>query len=1085
MSRFRRYADTVARAFVTGPGAVPDQSLTSMLGGYADDERRVDYGEYIQTSNAVYTAARLRASLLSSLPIVAYRVGPDGRRDKVTAGPLVELLQKVNPFWTFQRLVEMTELSLCLWGSAYIFLDRGTNRRGRPMEMWWARPDRVTVVPDKENYVSHFLYQVGSDQPPIRFERDEVVWLRYPNPLDEFDGLSPLASAAIAADTSRAAMISNAAMFRNGLQMAGVVQPANGQNLTEEQARGLEQAMARRFKGADKAHRWGVLRFEAKFQPLSVTPKDAEFLGSLKWSLEEICRAYGVPLDLLGGERTYANQADARLAIWTDTILPEARFISTELTEQLLPLFAGVADVIEFDASGVAVLQEAEAAKWTIEKEQIATGALTVNEWRTSKGLDPLPWGEAWWAQATLVPVIDTGVGLPPVAEQPTPPPAPEPTPAAPRSVRAVADVDLRPTEEMAAVARRALAWKADGRPGGTAVGLARANQLAARENLSPETVGRMVSFFARHEVDKQAEGFDDGEDGFPSPGRVAWDLWGGDPGRAWAERKLAEIERERESGRTVPTPVREYGDAEHLARFDAYVRSIADDERKFGNAVADLMRRQRQAVLARVKSERSGRTIEDAAGNPFDLARWVREFRVVLRPIYREIVAAAGQRGIDAVGAGLSFDVLDPRVVRFMERQVQRFAEQVNQTTWDALRASLAESITEGEDVLKAADRVDAVMGDRIRSSAEAIARTEVGTAVNGGQVEGWRQSGTVGGKRWLSAIDDRTREAHVAAHDQAVAIDEPFVVDGEEGMYPGDFPSAANVVNCFPADTTVYAEDVHAATMRMYDGPMVVLTFDDGRTLAATPNHPVLTGRGFVPVRRIKNGDNLVGYRLHEHAIGTQPHPNYGPASFEEVFRLALIAGDSQRVDGSPMQFHGDGTDNDVNVVSSVGVLLNDANATVAQPRSENILADSDVHTSRLLGDGTGMEIAFAASHAANGIVGRSSESRTLFRSGARHSNEHRLTTASRIDAALKQSPTNNLAADAELIGDSLFRHAGEVTLNKVIDVEIVSFHGPVYNLHTARNFYAANGIIAHNCRCTMVPIVDTDWAEMQAGG
>lgn len=808
MSRIRQYAETVARAFVTGPGAVPDPTLTQYLSGFDTGDNRPDYGEYIQTSNAVYTAARLRASLLSSLPIVAYRVGPDGRRDKVTAGPLVELLQKVNPFWTFQRMVEMTELSLCLWGSAYIFLDRGTNRRGRPMEMWWARPDKVTVVPDKENYVSHFLYQVGSDQPPIRFERDEVIWLRYPNPLDEFDGLSPLASAAIAADTSRAAMISNAAMFRNGLQMAGVVLPANGQNLTEEQARGLEQAMSRRFKGADKAHRWGVLRFEAKFQPLSVTPKDAEFLGSLKWSLEEICRAYGVPLDLVGGERTYANQKDARLAIWTDTILPEARFISTELTEQLLPLFPNAADVIEFDSSGVAVLQEAEAAKWSIEREKIVTGAMTVNEWRDAKGLDPLPWGEAWWASATLVPITDTAVMLPPVAE-PSAQPQPiiveeiDDTPIDDldddgRSVRAVADVDLRPTEEMAAVARRALAWKADGRPGGTAVGLARANQLAARENLSPETVARMVSFFARHEVDKQAEGFDDGEDGFPSPGRVAWDLWGGDPGRAWAERKRDEIEREREDGRTLPVRAREYGDAEHLARFAAYVRSVEEDEKKFGNAVADLMRRQRQAVLARVKSERSARTIEDAAENPFDLPRWIREFRVVIRPIYRGIVADAGQRGIDAVGGGIAFDVLDPRVVRFMERQVQRFAEQVNQTTWDALRVSLAEAIAEGEDVLKVADRVDAIMGERIRSSAEAIARTEVGTAVNGGQVEGWRQDGTVGGKRWLSAIDDRTREAHVAAHDQAVALDEPFVVDGEEGMYPGDFPSAANVVNC-----------------------------------------------------------------------------------------------------------------------------------------------------------------------------------------------------------------------------------------------------------------------------------------------
>jgi hypothetical protein len=692
------------------------------------------------------------------------------------------------------------------------------------------------------------------------------------------------------------------------------------------------------------------------------------------------------------------------------------------------------------------------------------------------------------------VPITDTAVMLPPVAE----PSAPQPIIAEEvddtpiddldddgRSVRAVADVDLKPTEGMAAVARRALAWKADGRPGGTAVGLARANQLAARENLSPETVARMVSFFARHEVDKQAEGFSDGEDGYPSPGRVAWDLWGGDPGRAWAERKSDEIEREQEAGRTMPVRAREYGDAEHIARFAAYVRSVEEDEKRFGNAVADLMRRQRQAVLARVKSERSARTVEDAAENPFDLPRWIREFRVVIRPIYRAIVADAGQRGIDAVGGGIAFDVLDPRVVRFMERQVQRFAEQVNQTTWDALRASLAESITEGEDVLKAADRVDSIMGERIRSSAEAIARTEVGTAVNGGQVEGWRQDGTVGGKRWLSAIDDRTREAHVAAHDQAVGIDEPFVVDGEEGMYPGDFPSARNVVNCFPADTVVYAEGVHAATTRMYDGPMIRLRLVNGALISVTPNHPLLTARGFVPAKHLHDGDHLIGYDLHQHVGGVDPNPDHGPAAIAEVFRLAAVSGNLQRIDGSPMQFHGDGLDGHVNVVSTDGRLLSHSQVAISQPGGKNVFTDPDVDTAGLLGDGTSLQLSSGSSHAANGIMSGSGESGTLLGSSGGHAVVHSLTTASRLDALLKQSPANNLSANAEVFGDRLFRRAGTVTVNEIDNVDVVSFHGPVFNLHTSSGFYSANGIIAHNCRCTRVPIVDTDWEGMQAGG
>jgi hypothetical protein len=105
-----------------------------------------------------------------------------------------------------------------------------------------------------------------------------------------------------------------------------------------------------------------------------------------------------------------------------------------------------------------------------------------------------------------------------------------------------------KPTTGMATAAKRALKWKADGEPGGTLVGLARANQLKDREPLSESVVLRMYSFFARHEVDKRATGFRSGEDGFPSKGRVAWDLWGGDGGYSWSTAKRNTIMREREA---------------------------------------------------------------------------------------------------------------------------------------------------------------------------------------------------------------------------------------------------------------------------------------------------------------------------------------------------------------------------------------------------------------------------------------------------------------------------------------------------------------------------------------------------------
>ena len=110
------------------------------------------------------------------------------------------------------------------------------------------------------------------------------------------------------------------------------------------------------------------------------------------------------------------------------------------------------------------------------------------------------------------------------------------------------ADINLKPTSGMKSAAARALAWKKEGKRGGTRVGLARANQIVNGVELSESTVARMYSFFSRHAVDKKATGFNSGEEGFPSPGRVAWDLWGGDAGYSWSTAKWNSIKNRREN---------------------------------------------------------------------------------------------------------------------------------------------------------------------------------------------------------------------------------------------------------------------------------------------------------------------------------------------------------------------------------------------------------------------------------------------------------------------------------------------------------------------------------------------------------
>ena len=113
-------------------------------------------------------------------------------------------------------------------------------------------------------------------------------------------------------------------------------------------------------------------------------------------------------------------------------------------------------------------------------------------------------------------------------------------------------DIDFTPPADVQEEAQRGLDWRAEHGRGGTEVGVARARDLSNGVSVSPETIRRMVNYFTRHEVDKQGEGFDRGEEGYPSAGRIAWALWGGDAGQRWANSIRDRMDAEDERGEKV-----------------------------------------------------------------------------------------------------------------------------------------------------------------------------------------------------------------------------------------------------------------------------------------------------------------------------------------------------------------------------------------------------------------------------------------------------------------------------------------------------------------------------------------------------
>jgi HK97 family phage prohead protease len=112
--------------------------------------------------------------------------------------------------------------------------------------------------------------------------------------------------------------------------------------------------------------------------------------------------------------------------------------------------------------------------------------------------------------------------------------------------------VDFTPRSGVREEAARGLEWRREFNRGGTEVGVARARDLSNGVSISPDTARRMKAYFDRHEIDKQGQGFSPSEQGFPSAGRIAWALWGGDAGQAWANKLVRQLNAADEENRSM-----------------------------------------------------------------------------------------------------------------------------------------------------------------------------------------------------------------------------------------------------------------------------------------------------------------------------------------------------------------------------------------------------------------------------------------------------------------------------------------------------------------------------------------------------
>jgi hypothetical protein len=404
-----------------------------------------------------------------------------------------------------------------------------------------------------------------------------------------------------------------------------------------------------------------------------------------------------------------------------------------------------------------------------------------------------------------------------------------------------------------------------------------------------------------------------------------------------------------------------------------------------------------------------------------------------------------------------------------------------------------VATGVNLGEGIPELRARIDNILSttasERWPNRATVIARTEAVGALNAGRAEAFRvvaeeDPDTIYERLWLSTDDHRTRSTHEEADGQRVPLNSPFIVGGFELAFPGD-PSGPpqEVIQCVIGSTEVTwpRQLIQGATRRRHAGSVVQLITAEGHDLTVTPNHPVLTPTGYVPAGLLSPGDRVM-------ATGQPPSPDidHAPPSAEQVHRALSQTGQSERVMGSRMDFHGDGVNDVVEVVGAHGYLPPGPYTQGMRQVDEVGLVGLSDRERPLSGLSGTMVTRVPVPGAPNGVladslVRRGGQGAALGRGETGHPDSVGVADAPDLQAHLSQAPDDGVTSDADFPAHLQYALAVGMAPTEIVQVKRDTGSHWVYNLSTSDRWFTGNGIALHNCRCTSLLVEQGETVDM----
>ena len=707
-------------------------------------------------------------------------------------------------------------------------------------------PKAQTVIPVGFERVSYYfenglpknyLVTSGIDETiseavkPISYKISDICHVKRPNPASVFYGLSPFVPGRKSLLFNRYSQDYLNAFYLKGATPQFILSLDREAN--ELSAQRLLKSMEQAYTGRRNQRRTMLLPKGVSATSADNKIADQQLVDLINLNRETILNVLHIPKHVVGLQSAGSlGSEEAKMALryfWESAVRPTGDAIASSMSKYFREMkLLGANEELRFDYSGVMALQENLDAKAALSIQMLQVQ--TLNEVRAAlwqlppvKGGDAIPGSKPPVLQAIQVnpEVLQTQPETPNISPSVTEAKSlPEPEAEV---VRGPYDmIDFQPTQAMAENAERGLELRKEYGRGGTSVGVARAVQLKNRENLSPETVRRMRSFFARHQHDNLEQ-----KDP-PSNGYIAHLLWGGDEGRAWAERLVSRMDRideledneasvkalsegmEQESQKTEPKMVLWsldlFTDAAKIA-IDAaneVYRSKAEDDERLKKIIEE--------ELAKLEKE------------------YLENYEKVLGPSIEEGYKVQAQTVFDApsretILAAIFIEEED-RLKLLRDRGKASF-QSINETTTNEVMKVVLNGLKEGQSIPEVIEQIQSYFTDKAAIRARRIARTETLTALSIGQASMMRTVAKAVPdlkKIWSTMVDELVRGTnpsdsanHVALHAETKNHDEEF---SNGLMYPRDpRGSAQECVNCRCTMIPIFSQDAETIRQQLLE--------------------------------------------------------------------------------------------------------------------------------------------------------------------------------------------------------------------------------------------------------------------------